>query len=88
MTGTTGASPASASQSITFTSVPPSGAVAASGGGPGNPVTFSSGSSPVCSASGSTVTSKTVGSCVIDAKQAVSAQYQASAQAGQTITVR
>ncbi len=42
----------------------------------------------MCSASGSTVTSKTVGSCVIDAKQAVSAQYQASAQAGQTITVR
>jgi len=32
--------------------------------------------------------SNTVGSCVIDANQAVSAQYQASAQAGQTITVR
>jgi hypothetical protein len=77
-----------ASQSISFTSVPPSGAVAAPGDGSGNPVTFSSGSSPVCSASGSTVTSNTVGSCVIDANQAVSAQYQASTQAGQTITGR
>lgn len=53
--------------------------MAAPGGGSGKPVTFSPGSPPVCSVSGGTVTSNTAGSCVVDANQAVSAQYQAPA---------
>jgi hypothetical protein len=53
--------------------------MAAPGGGSGKPVTFSPGSPPVCSVSDGTVTSNMAGSCVVDANQAVSAQYQAPA---------
>ena len=66
-------------QAVRFTSSPPSPAavggtyaVAASGGGSGEPVSFSidSGSGAVCSVSGGTVTFNQPGSCVIDANQA------------------
>ncbi len=92
-----GTGPALISQSISFTSVPPSApaaggtyVVAARGGGSGNPVTFSidpSSTSSACSISGSTVTFGQLGSCVIDANQAGSGKYQAAPQAQQTITV-
>src|SRR5258708_5194675 len=92
-----GTGPALLSQSISFTSVPPSApaaggtyVVAARGGGSGNPVTFSidlSSTSSACSISGSTVTFRQLGSCVIDANQAGSGKYQAAPQAQQTITV-
>jgi len=83
-------------QAIMFTSTPPSPGVVggsytvtASGGGSGNPVTFSidprSGSA--CSISGSAVTFTGPGSCVIDANQAGNANYQAAPAAQQTVTV-
>ena len=83
-------------QAIRFTSTPPSPAavggtysVAASGGGSGDPVSFSidPGSSAVCSFSGGTVTFNHPGSCVIDANQDGNAQYQHAPQARQTVTV-
>ena len=85
-----------AAQKITFTSAPPSGTavgstydVAASGGGSGNPVTFTIGSASasVCSITGTTVTFNHPGSCVIDANQAGNADYLAAPQVQQTITV-
>ena len=91
-----GTGPALISQSISFTSVPPSApatgvtyVVAARGGGSGNPVTFSidpSSTSSACSISGSTVTFGQLGSCVIDANQAGNGKYQAAPQARQAIT--
>jgi hypothetical protein len=83
-------------QAISFSPAPPSEEMAggtyvltASGGGSGNPVVFSidSGSSPVCSISGSTVRFTSPGSCVIDANQAGSTKYQAAPQVQQTVTV-
>ncbi len=83
-------------QQIAFTSSPPSGAVpgntytvTATGGGSGNPVTFSidPASAPVCSVSGTTVTFNQAGTCVIDANQAGSGSYEAAAQAQQMATV-
>jgi hypothetical protein len=80
-------------QSITFTSTPRSEVeynVTATGGGSGNPVTFSidsSSGSSACSVSGSLVTFGQPGSCVIDANQAGNDKYQAAPQAQQTITV-
>ena len=84
-------------QSISFTSVPPGSpapggiyVVKATGGGSGNPVTFtidSSSTSSACSVSGSAVTFGQLGRCVIDANQAGNDKYQAAPQAQQTITV-
>jgi len=83
-------------QAISFTSSPPSPAIAggtyavtARGGGSGNRVTFSisPASGSVCSISGSTVTFKNPGTCVIDANQAGGAGYQAAPQAQQTVKV-
>ena len=91
-----GTGPALISQSISFTSVPPSApaaggtyVVAARGGGSGNPVTFSidpSSTSSACSIKGSTVTFGQPGSCVIDANQAGNDKYQPAPQAQQAIT--
>ena len=87
---------ASIGQAISFTSSPPSPAIAggtyavtARGGGSGNRVTFSisPASGSVCSISGSTVTFKNPGTCVIDANQAGGAGYQAAPQAQQTVKV-
>ena len=85
--------PDSATQSITFTSTPPSPAlvggtypVTASGGASGNPVTFSVDASAggSCSVSGATVTFVAVGTCVIDANQAGNANYEAATQVQQS----
>ncbi len=87
-----------AAQSISFTA-PSSGTVggtatlSAKGGGSGNPVVFSVASSSgkgVCAASGTNGTKLTytaVGSCVIDANQAGSANYLAAPQVAKTIAV-
>ena len=83
-------------QAITFTSVPPASplpgdtyVVTATGGGSGNPVTFSidPASAPVCSLSGLTVTFRQAGTCVIDANEAGNDKYLAAPQAQQTATV-
>jgi hypothetical protein len=85
-----------ATQSITFTDPPATGVVGksatlnASGGGSGNPVTFSvdaSSGAGVCSLSGDTVTYLAPGKCVIDANQAGNANYTAAPQVSLTITV-
>jgi YVTN family beta-propeller protein len=83
-------------QIIAFDTKPPASpafgstyTVSATGGGSGNPVTFSidSSATPVCSISGSTVTFNHAGSCIIDANQAGNAAYQPAQQAQQAITV-
>jgi YVTN family beta-propeller protein len=85
-----------AAQVITFTSAPPASPmvggtylVSATGGGSGNPVTFTIGASSrrVCSISGPTVTFNASGRCVIDANQAGNAGYLPAPQARQTVTV-
>ena len=86
-----------ASQSIAFTSSPPSPAVfggsyapAATGGGSGNPVVFSIDSSSgagVCSLGSGTVSFTGPGTCVIDADQAGNADYDPAAQRQQSFTV-
>jgi hypothetical protein len=77
--------PPIASQTITFTSTPPSDPIArgpsytvsAIGGGSGNPVTFSTqgSGSTACSVTGSTVTFNSPGVCDIYASQAGNASY-------------
>ena len=81
-------------QSITFTSTPPSPAllggtyaVAATGGGSGNPVVFSSLTPLVCSVAGGTVSLDAVGACTIAADQAAGSGYAAAPQATQTFNV-
>ena len=83
-------------QSVTFTSTPPSSALVggtytptASGGASGNPVTFSIDPSAKgsCSISGATVTFVAVGTCVIDANQAGNASYEAATQVQQSVAV-
>lgn len=84
------------SQTIAFNTKPPANpafgstyTVSATGGGSGNPVTFTIDASDtsVCSISGSTVTFNNAGSCIIDANQVGNATYQAAHQAQQAITV-
>ena len=83
-------------QTITFTSSSPSSPIIggtyvpeASGGGSGNPVTFSidSGSTPVCSISSGIVSFGAVGNCVVDADQAGNSTYAAATEASQTMSV-
>ncbi len=86
-----------ANQTITYTSTAPVAAVvggatysvAATGGASGNAVTFTidATASSVCSISGSTVTFIAAGTCVIDANQLGSANYNAASQAQQTFVV-
>ena len=88
---------AKASQSIAFTSTPPSPAVlggsykpAATGGASGNAVVFSVDSSSdagVCSISSGTVSFSGAGTCVLDADQAGDADYEAAAEQQQSFTV-
>jgi hypothetical protein len=84
---------AKASQTITFTSTPVSPAiggsytVTATGGGSGNPVTFTSATPAICTVSGSTVNFVGVGTCTINANQAGDANYDAAAQTPQTFIV-
>jgi len=83
-------------QVITFTSAPPSPAVAGntyvvtvSGGASGNPVVLgiAPGSASVCSISGATVTFGQPGQCVIDADQPGNTRYLPAPQARQVIAV-
>jgi hypothetical protein len=82
-------------QAISFTA-PATGVVgkaatlAATGGGSGNPVTFTvdpASGTGVCTVSGNTVSYTAAGSCVIDANQAGTANYAPAPQVTQTITV-
>jgi hypothetical protein len=83
-----------ATQAITFASTPPTApivgdtyTVAATGGGSGQPVTFSTGSATICTVTGTTVTFIAAGSCVIDADQDGDANYTPAPQATQTVPV-
>ena len=61
--------------------------VAATGGLSGNPVTFSSTTTGVCTVSGSTVTGVSAGSCSIAADQAGDANYYAANEVTQSFSV-
>jgi predicted outer membrane repeat protein len=84
-------------QAITFTSVPPTGAVvggasyavSATGGASGAPVVFSidASASSVCSITAATVSFFGVGTCVVDANQAGDTLYDPAPQDQQTFTV-
>jgi hypothetical protein len=85
-----------ATQTISFTSTPPAGAVAGGAGytvsataTSGLPVAFSlsAGSSGVCTISGSTVSFVGSGTCTINANQSGNGSYQAAPQAQQSFTV-
>lgn len=83
------------SQSITFTSTEPANAVVggptytvgATGGGSGNPVTYSSETPSICTVSGSAVSFVGVGGCTVDADQAGNATYLAAPTASQSFSV-
>ena len=82
-----------ANQAITFTSTAPNPGLpggtyvpAATGGGSGNPVTI--GVTGQCTYSAPTVTFSGVGSCVVTANQAGTANYNAAPAASQTIAIR
>jgi hypothetical protein len=64
-------------------------ALSATGGGSGNPVTYSvaGSSSALCSISGQTVSYNGAGSCVINANQAGSADYAAAGQVQGTVVI-
>ncbi|CAK0780793.1 hypothetical protein CCP3SC15_70046 [Gammaproteobacteria bacterium] len=79
-------------QTITFTAVPSLsvgsiGTISATGGNSGNAITFDSNTPLVCAVSGSTVTGVSAGTCTVTADQAGNDNYNAAAQATQTITV-
>lgn len=84
-------------QSVKFTSSPPlfgkpggTYPVSATGGGSGNPVTFTvdgSSTAGACTISGSVVSFTGAGSCVLDANQAGNANYLPAAQVQQAVTV-
>lgn len=84
-----------ASQAITITSTAPANAtvggatytITATGGGSGNPVTFTSATSPVCTVSGSTVSFVAAGSCTINADQAGGPNHNAALQVTQSFSV-
>jgi hypothetical protein len=85
-------------QAITFTSSPPDPASvggpsytpAATGGGSGNPVTFSvdaSSTAGACSISSGVVSFGGIGTCVVDANQTGGGEYAPAPEASQAITV-
>ncbi len=81
-----------ADQTIIFTP-PASGTVggnatlSATGGNSGNPVTFASQTTSVCTVSGNTVSYLTAGACTVRASQAGNANYNAAPDEERTITV-
>src|ERR1700722_12481201 len=87
--------PVVGSQAIAFTSRAPTTAVvggpsyvvAATGGASGNPVTFSSATSGVCTVSGSTVSFVGAGMCTLDANQAGNSDYAPAPTATQSFAV-
>ena len=88
---------AQASQTIHFTSTAPASATvggtgytpAATGGGSGNPVTFTIDSTTAtkCAISGGVVTFQHVGSCTVDANQAGNTDYSAALQVQQSFAI-
>jgi hypothetical protein len=82
-------------QTVAFTSGAPTKAlvggtaypVAATGGDSGNPVTFSSATTGVCTLSGAKVRFVGVGTCTIDAHQAGNSNYTAAPTASQSFAV-
>jgi hypothetical protein len=84
-------------QAISFTSTPPTNAtvggtysVSATGGGSGNPVTFSidaSSTSGSCSISGAAVSFAAAGTCVIDANQVAGGSYSVAPQVQQSFSI-
>jgi len=80
------------SQAIVFGTAPTlavggTALAAATGGASGNPVTFSSTTTNICTLSGSTVTGVTVGTCILAANQLGSANYNAAPQVTQSFSV-
>lgn len=83
------------SQSISFTSVPPSDAqvngpvytASATSGGSGNPIIFGSATPTICSISGSTISFVGVGTCTVVANQAGNSHYQQAAAVSQSVLV-
>jgi hypothetical protein len=83
-----------ATQTVVFTSTPPNPAlagnsynVAATGGGSGNPIVFSSKTTAVCSVIGRAVKLLAAGSCVVAANQASGNGYTAAPQVTQSFNV-
>ena len=62
-------------------------ALSATGGASGNPVTFASQTSSICTVSGSTVTLVSAGTCTVDANQAGNASYAAATLVTQSFAV-
>lgn len=87
---------AQGAQAITFTSTAPTDAriggtylVTATGGASGQPVVYSlAGSSTGCALTGATVTFTAAGTCVVNADQAGSADYEAAPRVQQSFGVR
>ncbi len=84
--------PAKANQTIAFGTAPGvvvggTGTVSATGGASGNPVTFTSTTTGVCTVTGSTVTGVTPGTCTIAANQAGNTNYNAATQGTQNISI-
>ncbi len=83
-------------QAVAFTSTVPADPtvggtyqVTATGGGSGNPATFTvdASATAVCSISGSTVTFTGAGTCVVDAEQAGGGDYSAAGEVQESFTV-
>lgn len=82
-------------QTISFTSTPPSPAivrgptyaVTATGGGSGNPVTFTSATPSLCAVSGASVSFVGAGTCTIDANQSGNTNYLPATTATQSFSV-
>ena len=81
-------------QTISFTSTPPNPALAggsytvsATGGGSGNPVTFTSLFTDACTVSGDVVSFVSPGRCSIQADQAGGSGYTAAPEVGQNFTI-
>ena len=86
--------PTPLTQVVNITSTPPSPALTgntygltATGGGSGNPVTFSSLTAAVCTVAGSVVQFVTAGTCTIAANQAASLLYAAAPQVTQSFSI-
>jgi len=62
-------------------------ALAASGGGSGNPVVFATSTPAICSVSGSTATMLSAGTCALTANQAGNANYLAAPQAALNVFI-
>ena len=79
-------------QTISFGAAPTlfvggSGTLSATGGASGNPVTFASTTTGICTVSGSTVTGISAGVCTIIANQAGNASYNPAFQATQSVSI-